>query len=298
MSNDSLEAAVAALLREAPDGWQEIPQDNADALRALTAAGLIERQIVFGVRMPGQDDTHQIEIEVTGEGGLAAAFQAVIQDWWARWGVKWQELRQTINEPVTPIVVKVQDKWRITDQGRLAREDLERGERTPIDFTLKRGFFMDREAVYGSGRLVKVENAPSGPLAIKVTNWDEGAKAFAEIWAAKDKGDESRTPQSPFLKEWVADIAKATAVVVGKKDVVGVSRLMDIAKSKETVDRRLYLMGKTGLLRADVSASELAALLNCSDTAVKRTRWWKTRMAQRRQGKADAEAHYHRKYRR
>jgi hypothetical protein len=117
------------------------------------------------------------------------------------------------------------------------------------------------------------------------------------IEASNASSDESsgQTAEAPFLKEWVADIARATAVVVGKKDSAGVSRLTDIAKSKETVDRRLYLMGKTGLLRADVSASELSALLNCSDAAVKKTRWWKTRMAQRRQAKADAEAPYHRK---
>jgi len=99
--------------------------------------------------------------------------------------------------------------------------------------------------------------------------------------------------ETTFLDKLTRDIAKATAVVVGKKNTAGVSRLLEIAHSDETVDRRLYLMNQTRLLRADVSARELASILECSPTAVKRTRWWKARMTQRKQEKANAEAAYH-----
>jgi len=99
--------------------------------------------------------------------------------------------------------------------------------------------------------------------------------------------------ETTSLDKWTRDIAKATAVVVGKKNTAGVSRLLEIAHSDETVDRRLYLMNQTRLLRADVSARELAWILECSPTAVKRTRWWKARMTQRKQEKANAEAAYH-----
>jgi hypothetical protein len=73
--------------------------------------------------------------------------------------------------------------------------------------------------------------------------------------------------------------------------------LIEIAKSKEPAGRKLHLMEKTGLLRPDVSASELADLLNVTPAAVKKTRWWKTRMAQRRSENADANAPYYQRRR-
>jgi hypothetical protein len=195
MSKNLLAVAVDTLLRQAPDSWTDSPLDASEALNVLTAAGFVERRIVFAVRLPGEERFQRITIETTGEYGLGEAMEAVLHDWWARWGGWWQKLRQEIGEPVKPIVVWESDKWRLTDQGRVARVDLEKGESWPIDFALKRGFFdgtprllpdgriTRREPVWGYGRLVSIENASSGSLAVSISNWPEGSAAFAKAFA-------------------------------------------------------------------------------------------------------------------
>lgn len=112
---------------------------------------------------------------------------------------------------------------------------------------------------------------------------------------AAASGGETASPTGP-IADLFEDVTLAAKVVVGGKRTAGLSRLVEIAKSKEPAERRLHLMEKTGLLRPDVSAAELAALLRVTPAAVKKTRWWKTRMAQRRSAKAEADARYHRKH--
>ena len=194
MSTDSLAASVAALLRQAPKDWADSP-DSPDALAALTAAGFVERRLIFTVRLPGEEQTRRVTIEATGELGFAEAMEAVIQDYWASWGERWRKLRQEIGVSIKPIVALERDCWRTTEDGRAAQADLATGSQTPIDFALKRGFFdgkpralpggrvAQRLPVAGHGRLVNVENATSGPLAVAVGNWADGAKAFAEAFA-------------------------------------------------------------------------------------------------------------------
>jgi hypothetical protein len=301
--DDLLTTAVATLLRQAPDSWADSPIEEGDALAVLTAAGFVERRITFTVRLPGDDKPQRITIELTGEYGLVEAMTGVVQDLWAKCGERWRELRAETGEPIKPIVAFEGDEWRMTDQGRLARDDLERDATVPINFVLRRGFFNSREPVRGQGRLVRIENAASGPLAVdlaKCSAAPEIAQALATAFSgalaavippvnATPKAD--ATDHDLFL-----DVKRAVDCIVGGKNTPGVSRLIAIAKSQDSVDRRLYLIGKLGLLKPDVSAAELAALLGCSDAAVKKTRWWRSRMAQRRQQKADADVHYHRKY--
>jgi hypothetical protein len=193
MPDDLLATAVAALLRRAPDSWTDAPAEQ-DALAVLTAAGFIERRITFTVRLPGEDQAQRITIEAAGEAGLAEAMEAVVADLWARYGRRWESLRRDIGTPVKPIITQESDAWRLSEQGRLARADLECGESRPIDFALNRGFFggqprllpdgrmVRREPVRGHGRLVSIENASSGPLAIDVAKFSaapEIAQALA-----------------------------------------------------------------------------------------------------------------------
>ena len=192
MSEDFL---VETLLRHAPDSWTDTSLDANDAVTVLTAAGFVERRITFTVQLPGEERVQRITIETTGEHGLAEAMEAILHDWWARWGGRWQELRREIGGPIKPIIVRESDQWRLTDQGRLARADFEKGDKRPIDFALKRGFFdgklrrlpngriTRREPVRGYGRLVSIENASSGSLAVSISNWPEGSAAFAKAFA-------------------------------------------------------------------------------------------------------------------
>jgi len=98
------------------------------------------------------------------------------------------------------------------------------------------------------------------------------------------------------LRRWEERIVQATKLVVGGKATPGVSRLINIADSNATVETKLQHMARTGLLRPDVSASALAAVLGVNPASVKKTRWWRNHMANRRQAQADAEAPYVRKY--
>lgn len=196
---DSLADAVARLLRIAPDSWADVPKDLSSdentALYAITAAGFIERRTTFTVRLPGEEQAQRITIEATGEFGVADAMQSVVQDWLARWGKRWQTLREELGEPIKPIVTRDRDEWRLTEPGRLAKGDLERGEQRPVDFALKRGFFdgtprllpdgrlTRRELVRGHGRLVSIETVEGKPLAVDVAGFSaapELAQAFAK----------------------------------------------------------------------------------------------------------------------
>lgn len=103
------------------------------------------------------------------------------------------------------------------------------------------------------------------------------------------------TPTTPTT-DLFKDVTLAARVVVGGKRAYGLSRLVAIAKSNESVERKLDLMGQTGLPRPDVSAAELAALLKVTPTAIKKTRWWKARMKIRQQQTAEAQAPYARKH--
>jgi hypothetical protein len=192
----SLGEAIAALLRRVPDLWEPVPEGNLEALARLTAAGFIERRITFTIKLPGGDKTQRITIELTGEHGLVEAMTGVVQDLWARCGERWRELRAEIGEPIKPIVAVERDEWRTTDQGRLARDDLERDANVPIDFALKRGFFNSREPVRGQGRLACIENAASGPLAVDLAKCSAApeiaqalAVAFAEQLKAKQTAE-------------------------------------------------------------------------------------------------------------
>lgn len=123
----------------------------------------------------------------------------------------------------------------------------------------------------------------------------QGIKHGVQSLAAANRG-EAATPTTPTT-DLFKDVTLAAKVVVGGKRAVGLSRLVEIAKLNEPAGRKLYLMEKTGLLRPDVSAAELAALLKVTPAAVKKTRWWKTRMAMRRQQKSEADAPYLRRRR-
>jgi hypothetical protein len=183
----SLGEAIAALLRCVPDLWEPVPDGDPEALARLTAAGFIERRVTFTIKLPGDDKPQRITIELTGEYGLAEAMAGVVQDLWARCGERWRELRAETGEPIKPIVALERDEWRMTDQGRSARDDLERDATVPIDFALKRGFFNSRGPVRGQGRLVRIENAASGPLAVDLAKCS-AAPEIAQALAAALSG--------------------------------------------------------------------------------------------------------------
>ena len=216
--SDELAAAVSALLCQAPETWGEVPQDlsqvQQQALELLTAAGFIERRIAFAARLPGQEQSHRVIIELTGEYGLVEAMEAAVQNWWTRWRQQWENLKRETGEPVRPVITREYDCWRSTAEGKLAQTDLAAGSGMPIDFALRRGFFdgrprllpdgriTRREPVRGYGRLASIENVATGPLAVSVANAPELAEAFVAAFEKilKPATGGLRLPEHPQSK--------------------------------------------------------------------------------------------------
>ena len=202
--DDLLQTAVAALLRRVPERWEEYDADSltateSKALFLLVAAGMVERRIRFRTHLHDHPVAVEATVTATGEYGFAEAMEPVLASMWTDWKdafLAWRngEARgapSMVTEHLKP------DEWRLTDQGALARVDLDGGNaHIALDFVLHRGFFdgkprsiaeagrrrtSRREPVPGSGRLVSMRKVPAetaSPTAVIVTNWDEAAAAF------------------------------------------------------------------------------------------------------------------------
>jgi hypothetical protein len=298
---DDLEAAVAALLRQGPASWTPSPSESPDALRLLTQAGFIERRLTFTLRMPGQDAQYRITIEATGEFGLVEALEPVLQDLWAKGKDHWQALSQEVGT-VKPIVAVEADEWRITEHGRLAQQDLARGNQRPIDFVLKRGFFDGRPRplpngqvtrrlpVRGTGRLVRIENAQDRPLAVDVAKFSaaaELAEAFAAAFAsvqlpgaAKSAAQEAAPqPPQPAAAEPATGALSRLAAIYGPV-VAKLANLQAIIDNpKATVEDKLAELSRHAPIPDDLTAEQIAKALGVHKSAVIRTRWWRSRQA-------------------
>lgn len=333
MTHD-LPAAVSDLLRRAPGNWSEVPRDlsqtEQEALAALTAAGFVERRVGFSIRLPGQEQNQRITIELSGEYGLAEAMAAAVQDWWARWGRQWKDLKRDTGEPIRPVVTRDADYWRLTADGLLAKTDLAQGSTAPIDFVLKRGFFdgrprlladgrtVRREPVRGYGKLVSIENAPTGPLAVNVANAPELAEVFARAFekvlkpsAAPPASTDEKQAQADEHTRPALDVPRPTtapepqansgesgnAAAVDQKawratisiysGGVADDRLRQVAaivaQRELSVAERLQKIDDVLPIPASASLKDLAELFGVSREAVRTTPWWqKSRAGERK----------------
>lgn len=214
-SGDLLQDAVAALLRRIPERWAEY---NADALTAtesqalflLVAAGLVERRIRLRARLHNHPVAVEATITATGEYGFVEAMEPVLASMWGEWKDAYHAWRtgETRGAPFSITEHLKPDEWRLTDQGALARADLDGGHaERALDFVLRRGFFdgtprlilepgreriSQREAVRGYGQLVTMRKVQADALtapALNIANWKEGADAFAAAFQAVAKAE-------------------------------------------------------------------------------------------------------------
>ena len=224
-SGDLLQDVVAALLRRIPERWAEYDADaltatESQALFLLVAAGMVERRIRLRARLHNHPVAVEATITATGEYGFVEAMEPVLATMWAEWKDAYHAWRTgetrgapfSINEHLKP------DEWRLTDQGALARADLDGDSpHVALDFVLRRGFFdgqpglilepgrervSQRGAVRGYGRLVTMRKvqADASPPAVNIGNWKEGADAFAAAFEARAKAngdDSSKLPDKP-----------------------------------------------------------------------------------------------------
>lgn len=206
---EMLEKTVEELLRRIPATWQEYQPDNLSAAQSqglflLVAAGMVERRDHFRLRMHNHDTVAEATITLTGEYGLAQAVEPLLANLWADWQDAFRQWRQsdTADSPAAHFEHLSPREWRLTDQGELARQDLDADppkRKTLFDFVLKRGFY-DRPRlmpdgrlsggipVPGYGKLVKmqkmsaddIDRQTSGQDGVKIANWDEGGDALAQ----------------------------------------------------------------------------------------------------------------------
>lgn len=201
----TLQDAVAALLRRVPERWAEYDADaltatESQALFLLVAAGMVERRIRLRARLHNHPVAVEATITATGEYGFVEAMEPVLASMWPDWKGAYNAWRtgETHGAPLGVTEHLKPDEWRLTDQGVLARADLDGDSpHIALDFVLRRGFFdgrsrlilepgrervSQRESVRGYGQLVtmrKVQADAASPPAVNMGNWKEGADAFA-----------------------------------------------------------------------------------------------------------------------
>ncbi len=205
---DPLEEAVADLLGRIPEMWTSFDSDSlterqGEALLLLTAAGMVERRFQAILRMFSRQDCVRCSFAVTGEHGVAEAFDGLVSAIWLDWGESYKQWREGETRDAIPFHCRRGEKedWRLTDAGLLAREDLQQGRQSTVfDFLLKRGYFIARPPVLGKGLLLDYTKeqpaaAPS-PVTVNIANWGEGgeqiAEAFTASFEAKRQANERR----------------------------------------------------------------------------------------------------------
>jgi len=193
------------------------------AASLLVAAGMVERRGLFRAYFTNHPVCFEVRWEATGESGYTEVVERVSAAEYATWGDAWRAWKAGETGHVSPVHTEhlKPQEWRLTDQGMRARKELESDVNDVLDFVLKRGpygagyyvrkYLQDRALVRddkellvrytaagfdwkllprlplrGYGRVIEVRQIenPTGPQAVKLTNWAEGGDAFA---AAFDK---------------------------------------------------------------------------------------------------------------
>jgi hypothetical protein len=150
---DLLKTAIAELLRTVPKTWAEFDlegltrvQDN--ALFLLTAAGMVERRGWLRSSIANHPTCFEVCFQATGEGGFVNAMEKAHAVEYATWCDAWRAWKAGETGHVSPFHTEAMkpQEWRLTDQGILARGDLDGTNPDPIpnrvfDFVLKSDFY-------------------------------------------------------------------------------------------------------------------------------------------------------------
>ncbi|RME96018.1 MAG: hypothetical protein D6773_17725, partial [Alphaproteobacteria bacterium] len=169
-------AAVACLLRSIPEHWTGFDQDalsrtEQQALFLLVAAGLVERRIGVRGEFAGQAPAIEFTIDATGEYGIVDALDPVVAEMWTKWGPAFEAWKAGDAKNSTPFRFTRTglDRWRLTEQGVIARGDLDIQAPSEgaaafvgslprtIEFVTRTGHQADRPNVRGEGRLVELK---------------------------------------------------------------------------------------------------------------------------------------------
>jgi len=203
---DPVAQAVASLLRSIPERWANFDHDNLSgteqqALFLLVAAGLVERRIGVRGEFAGQAPAIEFTIDATGEYGVVEALDPVVAQMWTKWGPAFEAWKAGDAKNSTPFRFTRTgvERWRLTEQGVIARGDLDiqapsesaaafvgSFQRT-IEFVTSTGHQADRPNVRGEGRLVEMKTRDGGedrkptPAPVSLAKSEELAAAFRDL---------------------------------------------------------------------------------------------------------------------
>lgn len=215
---DATDEAILSLLRRAPEPWAELEVDalsavEEEALRLLTAAGLIERKFSFRLSLIGQESRIEVTARASGEYGLVRAMEPVLGKAWEVWSDVYRQGRDGPEEDRPALLCEptAPQQWRLSEPGAGARKDLEAGNaRTVLDFARRRPPVFSGKVVPGDGRTERLEavSGEPGPPEVKVTNLEEVAGPMREVArtlqaglekmaAMREQGGRKQTSESP-----------------------------------------------------------------------------------------------------
>lgn len=206
MTTTDVAAAVESLLRSIPERWADFDLDGLSAAEQravflLVAAGLVERRIGVRGEFAGQAPAIECTIDATGEYGIVEALEPVAAEVWTAWGPAFAAWKAGDAGASTPFRFTRTglDRWRLTEQGAIARNDLDIEAPSPgaaafvgsrqraLEFVLRTGHQADRPPVRGEGRLVEMKSgggqarAPASPTPVSLANSPDLAAAFRDL---------------------------------------------------------------------------------------------------------------------
>ncbi len=118
--DDAVEELVSLFLRTVPETWTDhepskLSESQEHAVELLTAAGMIERRVLFRLRLAGQPVAVEATICLTGETGLAQAMSFVLKETWNEWqeAFEKQQSADTKNEPSFHCERVGNEQWRV-----------------------------------------------------------------------------------------------------------------------------------------------------------------------------------------
>ncbi|MCD6365472.1 MAG: hypothetical protein J7M14_06310 [Planctomycetes bacterium] len=190
---EMLEDAIAELLRRIPETWQayrpdDLSETKAQAIFLLTAAGMVERRERLRLRFASHPVAAEATITFAGEYGGIEAMESITARLWDDWQDAYAAWKKGDAANVSPAHCERLEptEWRLTDQGVIARKDLDgtgpQGadmrplpQGTVFDFVLKKDFFKRRAPVRGKGALVKMDKTKADAAPDAVSTGNRGA---------------------------------------------------------------------------------------------------------------------------
>ncbi|RMG17750.1 MAG: hypothetical protein D6729_08285 [Deltaproteobacteria bacterium] len=191
--SDPVAKAILELLGRLSATWESVDAEavtaaEQEALRLLTAAGLVERQFALRLSLIGHPLRIEATLIATGAYGLAEAAGPVVDTGWEVWAAEFRRRKEQEDgapprfhcERVGP------EQVRLTKDGEIARGDLEQGEAARIlNFVCGRGPVFAGRTVRGHGHAEGIQTAPvdsASPVDVRLTNVPELVEALTRAF--------------------------------------------------------------------------------------------------------------------